>query len=100
MSPQLYFTQQREMLEVDLHILEWRQPYFCTVQKERDRHGTKECTNSKEKTRGKKKIRRERIYPVSKKEALVICICFMVICFINGFLNTPWSCLKTSFTQF
>lgn len=55
MSPQLYFTQQQEMLEVDLHILEWRQPYFCTVQEERDRHGTEECTNSKEKTRGKKK---------------------------------------------
>lgn len=52
---ELYFTQQWEMLEVDLHTFEWRQPYFCMVQKERDSHGTEECTTSEEKNRGEKK---------------------------------------------
>lgn len=42
------------MLEVDLHTFEWRQPYFCMVQKERDSHGTEECTTSEEKNGGKR----------------------------------------------
>lgn len=52
-----------------------------------------------EKRTGEKRNMGERIYPVSEKEALVIRVCFMVICFINDFLNTVWACLNTSFIQ-
>jgi len=69
------------------------------VQKERDSHGTEECITFKEKNRGEKEILRERISPVGKKEALVMCIYFMVICSINDFLNTVWASLSTSFIQ-
>lgn len=84
------------MLEVDLHTFEWRQPYFCTVQKE-TLMAQQNVQSLKKRTEGKRN--RERIRPVSKKEALVIYICFMVICFINNILTTVWACLNTSFVQ-
>lgn len=52
-----------------------------------------------EKRTGEERNMGERIHPVSKKEALVIRVCFMVICFINDFLNAVWACLNTSFIQ-
>lgn len=76
------------MLEVDLHTLEWSQPYFYRVQKERGSHDTEECTTSKGKKEKEMGCGGEAYILSAKKEALVMCICFMVICFINDFLNT------------
>lgn len=99
MSPQLYFTQQWETLEVDLQTFEWRQPYFCTVQKERDSHGTAECVTSEEKNRGKLKYS-EKVYVLSaKRKPSKYIIFLMVIGFINNILTTVLACLNTSFLQ-